>query len=110
MFKYPLVEWLYSGGFEEFLTRETIELLSARLCGTAYNSALLPSHELRVDAMRRILFAYGPGVSIHFRTETGEVADWFRLEFAGYCNPDVCVVERIGQQPRRYNAVRSNLR
>lgn len=58
------------------------DLVPGRLRRSAPRAALLSAHQLRVDAVRRILSAHGARVGVHLRAAPRPMAYGFRLDGA----------------------------
>lgn len=72
--------------------------------GAAPGDELFSGHQLRMDAVRRLLFAYGARVGLHIRTTPGPMADGVWLEHT--CATDHCVRPGAWLQRRRRTCIR----
>lgn len=78
---------------------------SVRLRCPALGAALFPAHELRLDAVRRFLFAYGARVGLHFRATPRSMADGLRMDGARSDTHRIRTVKRPRRSAGGYNTV-----
>lgn len=82
-----------------------LRLLSVALCDVTFDSPLLPSHQLRVDALRGFLSTHGAGFRLHLGTEAGSVANSVRVERSGVLFNTLRNAERLRKRGSRPDTV-----
>lgn len=82
-----------------------IFIYSDRLCRPPLGASLFPAHQLRMDAVRRLLSPYGSRFGLHFWATPCPLADGLRMDSAR-CHPHrVWIFKRFRRTSGGYNRV-----